>query len=49
MIMLYFFSSGGPDLSSVGLWSSEQTMQQSNNLSSHTVCNMATDEWPDGV
>lgn len=42
----YFFSSAGPDLRSVGLWGSEQAMQQSDNLSSHTVGNMATDEWP---
>lgn len=45
----YLFCSAGPDLSSVGLWCSEQAMQQSNNLSSHTIGNMAADEWPDGV
>lgn len=45
----HFFSSAGPDLSRVGLWGSEQAMQQSNNLSSHAISNMATDKWPDGV
>lgn len=47
--MIYLFSSASPDLSGVGLGGSEQAMQQSNNLSSHTVGNMTTDEWPDGV
>lgn len=44
-IMLYFLSSACPDLSSVGLRSSEQTMKQGYDLCSHAVGNMATDKW----
>lgn len=43
------FSSAGPDLRSVGLWSRQQAMQQSYHLCCHAVGNMATDEGPDGV
>lgn len=43
--MLYFLSSACPDLSSVGLRSSEQTMKKGNNLSGHAVGDMAADKW----
>lgn len=48
-MVLYLLCSAGPDLGGVGLGSCEQAVQQGDDLSSHTVGHMSTDEGPDRV